>query len=282
MDVNSVSALRYGLGLLLLLFGLMAWAGAGVPKLEQRVTDLTATLSAEQVSALDAKLAAFEAQKGSQIAVLIVPTTQPKDIAEFGIEVADLWQIGRKGVDDGVILIVAKDDRTLRLEVGYGLEGVIPDAVAKRIIAEIITPYFKTGDYAGGIDAGISQLIKLIEGEALPAPSARVGSQQDEGAFGFVLFGGIMVGWLLSAITGRTTAGIVGGLASGLLSMMFFGLAFSLALFVGFMVFIIVGFGNTRRRGGWSSGGGFGGGSGGGSWSGGGGRSGGGGASGSW
>jgi len=282
MGVNSVSALRYGLGLVLLLFGLMAWAGAGVPKLEQRVTDLTATLSAEQVSALDAKLAAFEAQKGSQIAVLIVPTTQPKDIAEFGIEVADLWQIGRKGVDDGVILIVAKDDRTLRLEVGYGLEGVISDAVAKRIITEIITPYFKTGDYAGGIDAGISQLIKLIEGEALPAPAASVGGQQDEGAFGFVLFGGIMAGWLLSAITGRTTAGILGGLASGLLAMMFFGLALSLALFVGFMVFIIVGFGNTRRRGGWSSGGGFGGGSGGGSWSGGGGRSGGGGASGSW
>jgi uncharacterized protein len=282
MDVNSVSALRYGLGLLLLLFGLMAWAGTGVPKLEQRVTDLTATLSAEQVSALDAKLAAFEAQKGSQIAVLIVPTTQPKDIAEFGIEVADLWQIGRKGVDDGVILIVAKDDHTLRLEVGYGLEGVISDAVAKRIIAEIITPYFKAGDYAGGIDAGISQLIKLIEGEALPAPSASALSQQDEGAFGFVLFGGIMAGWLLSAITGRTTAGIVGGLASGLLAMMFFGLALSLALFVGFMVFIIVGFGNTSRRGGWSSGGGFGGGSGGGSWSGGGGRSGGGGASGSW
>ena len=282
MDVNRVSALRYGLGLLLLLFGLMAWAGAGVPKLEQRVTDLTATLSAEQIGVLDAKLAAFEAQKGSQIAVLIVPTTQPKDIAEFGIEVADLWQIGRKGVDDGVILIVAKDDRSLRLEVGYGLEGVISDAVAKRIIAEIITPYFKAGDYAGGIDAGISQLIKLIEGEALSAPSASVGNQQDEGAFGFVLFGGIMAGWLLSAITGRTTAGIVGGLASGLLAMMFFGLALSLALFVGFMVFIIVGFGNTRRRGGWSSGGGFGGGSGGGSWSGGGGRSGGGGASGSW
>jgi len=155
-----------------LLFCLTAEAVVGVPELSSRVTDLTATLSAEQVSALENKLAAFEAKKGSQIAVLMVPTTQPKDIAEFGIEVADLWQIGRKGVDDGVILIVAKDDRKLRLEVGYGLEGVIPDAVAKRVIAETITPYFKGGDYAGGIDAGITQLMALIEGEALPAPSA--------------------------------------------------------------------------------------------------------------
>ncbi|MFU8788033.1 MAG: TPM domain-containing protein [Methylobacter sp.] len=282
MAANMASRVCYGLGLWLLLFSLMAWAGVGVPKLEQRVTDLTSTLSAEQVGALDAKLAAFEAQKGSQIAVLMVPTTQPKDIAEFGIELADLWQIGRKDVDDGVILIVAKDDRALRLEVGYGLEGVIPDAVAKRIIAEIITPYFKAGDYAGGIDAGITQLIKLIEGEPLPTPSASINSQQDEGALGFVLFGGIIAGWLLSAITGRTTAGIVGGLTSGLLAMLFFGLAVSLALFIGFMVFLIVGFGKTSGRGGWSSGGGFGGGSGGGSWSGGGGRFGGGGASGSW
>ena len=115
-------------------------------------------------------MAAFEAKKGSQIAVLIVPTTQPEDIAQFGIRVAEAWKIGRKNVDDGVILIVAKEDRKLRLEVGYGLEGAIPDAIAKRVIAETITPFFKKGDYAGGIDAGVTQLMQLIEGETLPEP----------------------------------------------------------------------------------------------------------------
>ena len=168
-------SVRYGFGLFLLLFFTAAWAQVPVPDLSQRVTDLTATLSAEQVSALENKLAAFEAKQGSQIAVLIVPTTQPEDIAQFGIRVADAWKIGRKNVDDGVILIVAKDDRKLRLEVGYGLEGAIPDAVAKRVIAETITPYFKSGDFAGGIDAGVTQLIGLIEGESLPAPSERAG-----------------------------------------------------------------------------------------------------------
>ncbi len=140
MSSAIVARAHYGLGFFLLLFCISAWAVVSVPELSRRVTDLTGTLNAEQVSALENKLAAFETQKGSQIAVLIVPTTGPKDIAEFGIEVADLWQIGRKAVDDGVILIVAKDDRKLRLEVGYGLEGVIPDAVAKRVIAETITP----------------------------------------------------------------------------------------------------------------------------------------------
>jgi len=272
---------RYGAGFFLLLFCLTAEAVVGVPELSSRVTDLTATLSAEQVSALENKLAAFEAKKGSQIAVLMVPTTQPKDIAEFGIEVADLWQIGRKGVDDGVILIVAKDDRKLRLEVGYGLEGVIPDAVAKRVIAETITPYFKGGDYAGGIDAGITQLMALIEGEALPAPSASSNEGLGEGAFIFILMGGLIAGFLLSVMMGRVMAGMVAGLGSGLLAALIFGVAFSAALFVGLMVFFMVGVRSTGGRG-WSNGGGFGGSSGGGSWSGGGGRFGGGGASGSW
>jgi len=264
-----------------LLFCLTAGAAVGVPELSSRVTDLTATLSAEQVSALENKLAAFEAKKGSQIAVLMVPTTQPKDIAEFGIEVADLWQVGRKGVDDGVILIVAKDDRKLRLEVGYGLEGVIPDAVAKRVIAETITPYFKGGDYAGGIDAGITQLMALIEGEALPAPSASSNEGLGEGAFIFILMGGLIAGFVLSAMMGRVMAGMLAGLGSGLLAALIFGVAFSAALFVGLMVFFMVGVRSTGGRG-WSNGGGFGGSSGGGSWSGGGGRFGGGGASGSW
>ncbi len=272
---------RYGFGVSLLLFCMTAWAVVGVPELSSRVTDLTATLSAEQATALENKLAAFEAKKGSQIAVLLVPTTQPKDIAEFGIEVADLWQIGRKGVDDGVILIVAKDDRKLRLEVGYGLEGIIPDAVAKRVIAETITPHFKEGDYAGGIDAGITQLMALIGGEALPAPSESSSEGLGEGAFMFILMGGLIAGFVLSAMLGRIMGGMLAGLGSGLLAALIFGVAFSAALFVGLMVFFIVGVRSTGGRG-WSSGGGFGGSSGGGSWGGGGGRFGGGGASGSW
>lgn len=273
---------RYGLGFFLLLFCIKAWAVVSVPELSRRVTDLTATLNAEQVTALENKLAAFETQKGSQIAVLIVPTTQPKDIAEFGIEVADLWQVGRKGVDDGVILIVAKDDRKLRLEVGYGLEGVIPDAVAKRVISETIIPYFKNGDYAGGIDAGITQLIGLIGGEALPAPPESLAEEQGDGVFMFILFGGLLAGFVLSAMMGRVMGGMLAGLGSGVLAALVFGVTFFLALFIGLMVFFIVGVRSTGG-GSWSNGGGFGGSSSGGSsWSGGGGGFGGGGASGSW
>ena len=275
---------RCGLGLFLLLFFTAAWAQVPVPELSHRVTDLSGTLSAEQVNALENKLAAFEAKQGSQIAVLIIPTTQPEDIAQFGIRVADAWKIGRKNVDDGVILIVAKDDRKLRLEVGYGLEGAIPDAIAKRVIAETIMPHFKTGDYAGGIDAGVAQLIRLIEGESLPAPLKEPGVQLDEGAFMFILFGGLIAGFVLSAMLGRAMGGMLAGLGSGAVVALLFGLSFAAAM-IGLMVFFIVG---IRHRGGsgWSSGsGGFGGGFGGsgGSWGGGGGGSfGGGGASGSW
>jgi len=272
---------RYGLGFFLLLFCITAWAVVGVPKLSQRVTDLTSTLSAEQIAALENKLAAFEAKKGSQIAVLIVPTTKPKDIAEFGIEVADLWALGRKGVDDGLILIVAKDDRKLRLEVGYGLEGVIPDAVAKRVIAETITPYFKKGDYVGGIDAGVEQLMKLIEGEALPAPSENSTEGLGEEAFMFILMGGLIAGFVLSAMVGRVMAGMLAGFGGAIVAVLVLGLAFSVALFVGIMIFFIVSVRSTGGRG-LSNGGGFGGSGGGGSWSGGGGGFGGGGASGSW
>jgi uncharacterized protein len=161
--------LRYTLGFLLLFFVTTIWAEVSVPPLSHRVTDLTATLTSQQNTALENKLAAFEAQKGSQIAVLILPTTQGEDIAAFGIRVFDSWKIGRKNIDDGVILIIAKDDRKMRIEVGRGLEGAIPDAIAKRILAETIKPHFKNNNYAGGIDAGVNQVIKLIEGESLPA-----------------------------------------------------------------------------------------------------------------
>lgn len=164
--------LRYTLGLLLLFFVTTVLAEVPIPALSKRVTDLTNTLTVTQSTLLENKLAAFESKKGSQIAVLILPTTQSETIEAFGIRVADTWKIGRKNIDDGVILIVAKDDRKLRLEVGRGLEGAIPDAIAKRILAETIKPYFKNNDYTSGIDAGINQVISLIEGEKLPESNA--------------------------------------------------------------------------------------------------------------
>jgi len=275
------SRARAALGFFLLLFALSAWAQVAVPELSRRVTDLTATLSADQVAALESKLAAFEAQQGSQIAVLIVPTTQPEDIAQFGIRVAEQWKIGRTKIDDGVILIVARDDRKLRLEVGYGLEGAIPDAIAKRVIAETITPYFKAGDYFGGIDAGVQQLMRLIEGEQLPPPSG-TGGGGDDGPFVILIIGGIVAGWLLSMLMSRPAAGGIAALGSGAVGAMLLGFT-PVLLFIAVFVFAGVASG-FRHGGGWSSGGGggFGGGGGGGSWGGGGGGFGGGGASGSW
>ena len=275
------SFVRYGFVIFLLLFFTAVRAEVEIPDLSHRVTDLTATLSAQQAAALETRLAAFEAKKGSQIAVLIVPTSQPEDIAQFGIRVAEAWKIGRKNVDDGVILIVAKEDRKLRIEVGYGLEGAVPDAIAKRIIAETITPFFKKGDYAGGIDAGVTQLMQLIEGETLPAPDKLQDGQLNEGTFMFILFGGLLAGFVLSAMMGRVMGGILAGLGSGVVAALFFGLSFAVVL-IGLMVFFIVGV-RHRGGGGWTSGGGGFGGVSGGSWGGGGGGSfGGGGASGSW
>ncbi|KVW94230.1 TPM domain-containing protein [Thiobacillus denitrificans] len=281
--MNRLFRTRFAFGLLLASLALSAWAQVAVPDLSRRVTDLTATLSVDQVAALDGKLAAFEAQQGSQIAVLIIPTTQPEDIAQFGIRVAEQWKIGRAKIDDGVILIIAKDDRTLRLEVGYGLEGAIPDAIAKRVIAETITPHFKADDYYGGIDAGVQQLMRLIEGEPLPPPS-EAGSNGDDGALVILIIGGMVAGWLLSLLMGRPAAGGVAALGSGAVGAMLLGFT-PLLLFIAVFVFAGVA-GGFRPGGGWSSGGGGGfgrgGGLGGGSWGGGGGGFGGGGASGSW
>jgi len=268
---------RAALGFFLLLGVLSAWAQVAVPDLSRRVTDLTATLNTGQAAALEKELTAFEAQKGSQIAVLIVPTTQPEDIAQFGIRVAEQWKIGRRKIDDGVILIVAKNDRTLRLEVGYGLEGAIPDAVAKRVIAETITPYFKTGDFYGGIEAGVQQLMRLVEGESLPPPGA-ANSGGGDGPFVLLIVGGIVAGWLLSLLMNRPAAGGIAALGSGAVGAMLLGFT-PVLLFI--VVFVFAGVASGfRHGGGWSSGGGgFGGG---GSWGGGGGGFGGGGASGSW
>ena len=164
---------RAAAGFLLLLAALSAVADVAVPPLNARVTDLTGTLSGEAVTRIEAKLADLEARKGSQIAVLIVPTTQPEEIEQFGIRVADAWKLGRKGVDDGAILMVAKNDRRVRIEVGRGLEGALPDAIANRIIDETVTPHFKTADFDGGIEAGVDQMIAVVNGEPLPEPDKK-------------------------------------------------------------------------------------------------------------
>jgi uncharacterized protein len=140
-----------------------------IPELSSTVTDLTATLSEQEKIQLSTELEAFADTKGSQVVVLIVPTTAPEDIAGYSIRVAEEWKIGREGIDDGIILLVAKNDRELRIEVGYGLEGAIPDIYAKRIIENIIVPNFRQGDFYNGIEEGVGAIMGLIEGEELPA-----------------------------------------------------------------------------------------------------------------
>lgn len=274
------------LGLLALLLSWLALAELAVPRLKARVTDLTATLTQAERAALEQRLAAFEAEKGSQLAVLIVPSTRPESAEQYAIRVAEAWGLGRKGVDDGILLLVAKDDRTVRIEVGYGLEGVIPDAVAKRIIEEVIVPRFRAEDYYGGLDAGVETLIGRIEGEPLPLPAARAQRQPGVNFFENFLPVAMMfvfvVGGFLRALLGRLPgAGVAGGVA-------FFGAWLMLgsllaALIIALIAFLItlagVNWGGGYGGGRW--GGGIGGRVGGG-FSGGGGGFGGGGASGRW
>ena len=150
-----------------------AAAQIAVPALVGRVTDQTATLSVEQKAALEQTLQRFEARKGTQLAVLMVPTTAPESIEQYALRVAEQWKLGRKKVDDGAVLVVAKADRALRIEVGYGLEGALNDATSKRIVSEIITPRLKQGDFNGGLTAGIDQIIRVVDGEPLPEPNDR-------------------------------------------------------------------------------------------------------------
>lgn len=267
--------------LLLCLHSFAAWAEVAIPPLAARVTDLTNTLDAQQRSALEQKLADFEQQKGAQVAVLIVPSTQPEAIEQYSIRVTDQWKLGRKGVDDGVLLLVAKDDRTVRIEVGYGLEGAIPDLIAKRIIEELIIPRFRAGDFAGGISAGIDGILQRISGEPLPEPQRQGGAPTllDE-YFPVLFFVAIVAGGILRAVLGNFLGGAAtGGLLGVFAWLLGAGLLF--ALIIGVVAFIItLGGGRGFHGGGLGGrGGGFGGGDG---FSGGGGGFGGGGASGRW
>jgi uncharacterized protein len=281
--------------LILLLAAWAVHADVPVPALTGRVTDLTGTLSGAAVTRIEAKLAALEAKKGSQLAVLIVPSTQPEEIEQFGIRVAEAWKLGRKGVDDGAILIVAKNDRRARIEVGYGLEGAIPDAIANRIIDEAVTPHFKQGDFDGGVEAGIDRMISVVNGEPLPEPDRKwehTGNLPH--LLPLLLVVVFVASGVLRALFGRlfgsiATGGLAGGIAWLLSQLLPIGLGAGVLAFLFALVL-----GSTR---GWSTGtggfggglgggigggGGFGGGMGGGGFSGGGGSFGGGGASGGW
>lgn len=284
-----------------LAFATVARAEIPVPPLKSRVTDLTNTLTAEQRQALETRLAEFEAVKGAQIAVLLVPTTQPETIEQYARRVLDAWKLGRKGIDDGALLLIAMQDRKLRIETQYGLEGPLPDAIAKRIVDTIIVPRFKQKDFYGGISAGVERMIAVVEGEPLPEPSAKAapkggGDDLDIGALlmlGFALV--FVVGTVLRRMMGRVggaavTAGIGGGISWLMIGSAIAAGGVAVLLFI---LSLLINFAGLSRMGGhrsggwgtpwgggWSGGGGSWGGGGG--WSGGGGMGGGGGASGDW
>jgi uncharacterized protein len=261
-----------------------AGAATAVPPLKARVTDLTGTLSAQDISRLEGQLAAFEQEKGAQVAVLMVPSVQPESIEEYAVRAFEQWQLGRKGVDDGVLLVIAKNDRKLRIETGYGLEGALNDATAKRIISEDIVPQFRRGDFAAGIDAGVSRILRVVGGETLPPPPPPEQGRQSPLPFDPML---LFAAFIFANPLTRMLRPVIGRVpAAGLISLVagsLFGVVAG-SLFVGFVATVILfmfalaggsGHGSWRSGGGsWSSGGG--------GFSGGGGRSGGGGASGSW
>ena len=277
---------------------LSAQALQPIPALRARVTDPTGTLTATEQAQIESRLAEFEARKGAQIAVLIVPSTQPEEIEQYSIRVVDAWKLGREKPDDGALLIVAKDDRRLRIEVGRGLEGALTDLVSRRIIDDTITPLFRQGDFAGGIGAGVEQMIRVVDGESLPEPDAEWNGGQSLADMLPFLFGVVFIGSVvLRALFGRAFGSIATGGAAGSVAW-WLTQALGLALGVGFIAFIaslLLGFQGGGRwssrpgHGGWTSGGwgggGFGGGGfgrGGGGFGGGGGSFGGGGASGRW
>ena len=279
-----------------------------VPPLQGRINDYAGLIPAERARALEERLARFEAETGHQIAVLTIPSLKGDSLEDFSIRVAEAWKIGKKGFDNGAILLIARDDRKLRIEVGYGLEGVMPDAIASRIIREVITPRFRSGDFAGGIEAGVDAILKVTKGEPLPE-RARPGTTASQGTSLLTI---LMITAMLALFIGMTRrrllGGAVGGAASGLVTSLFasggLGLVLLPALAVGALLGAIGAslstgtagnqwVGRSRsRRGDWGEGGfpggfgggGFGGGGGGdgGGFSGGGGGFGGGGASGSW
>lgn len=253
---------------LALCFAVFVAAQVAVPELVSRVTDSTGTLNAEQKANLEQTLKDFETRKGSQIGVLIVSTTSPEAIEQYSLRVVERWKLGRKKLDDGALLIIAKDDRTLRIEVGYGFEGVLNDAICKRIISEVITPKFKQADFYGGITDGVDRMIRIAEGEPLPPVRELANSEIEiKPNIPLIFILALIVGGVLRAMFGRLPGAIVTGGVMGLLAWLFAG-AISIALISGLLAFVfaLLGGGVGRfiggQHGGFSGGGGFGGGGG--------------------
>ncbi|WP_108796733.1 TPM domain-containing protein, partial [Xanthomonas fragariae] len=219
--------------LLLLPASLLAQDLAAIPPLRSPVVDVTGTLDAAQIQQLEQQALALQQRKGAQLQILIVPTTQPEAIEQYTQRVFDQWKIGRKGVDDGVLLLVAKDDRRVRIQPGYGLEGAIPDIVANRIIQEYLAPRFREGDYGGGIRDATATLAGLIEGEALPEPvSGHAGGGLGSGAGGWIiaLFIGFVVSMVARGILGalpRPLRALLTGIAAGGVAFLFTSLLFA-------------------------------------------------------
>jgi len=295
-----MNAARASLLALLLCWAASALALVAVPPLSGRVVDQTGTLAASDIASLTQTLKDLETRKGSQIAVLIVPTTDGEAIEPFSLRVAETWKIGRKKIDDGALLVIAKNDRRLRIEVGYGLEGALTDATTKRIIDEDITPRFKAGDFGGGVAAGIDKIVRIVNGEKLPEPEPP--HWQDSQSFDpsdlfnpFLIIPAVLFGGLLRGLMGRLLGSVAAGALTAMIAWFMVGSVLA-AVIVGVVasLFVLISDGFTSagsgRRG---SPGGWSGGSGGswsrggsssdsGSFSGGGGSFGGGGASGSW
>jgi uncharacterized protein len=311
MDLYRSRFAYLSLALISILAPLSLASALQVPPLRGRVNDLAGLLPAERARALEERLARFEKETGHQIAMLTIASLEGEDLEGFSIRVAEKWKIGKKGFDNGAILLIAKNDRKLRIEVGYGLEGVLPDAIASRIVREVIVPRFRANDFPGGIEAGLEAIMKVTHGEALALPSSQEIARPRNGVLsGFlsVFVWGLAGLLFLSAVTSgirrevrpwarRTPAG---ALAGGLLGVFFaIPVAIELGLFpfvLAVLVSVLLGMilshinlvdatawsGGHRSTHGWG-GGGFGGGfSGGGGFRGGGGGFGGGGASGSW
>ncbi|UHQ20913.1 TPM domain-containing protein [Lysobacter sp. KIS68-7] len=271
---------------------------APIPKLDNPVVDTTGTLDATQKSTLEQQALALQKRKGSQLQVLMVPTTQPETIEQYTVRAFEQYKLGRKKVDDGVLVVVAKDDHRVRIEPGYGLEGAIPDAIANRIIQEYLVPKFRSGDYGGGLIDGTAAIVKLIDGEPLPEPMAdNTGPGKGDAGRNWIfpLFVAFIVAnfargifrWLPAGLRGLAGGAAAGGIAWLLSSALLVG---GIGAFLGLVIGLSAApSGRFARHGGWGGGGfgggGFGGGGfggGGGGWGGGGGMSGGGGASGSW
>lgn len=284
--------------LLVLLLAAAGWVAvaAEVPTLSRHVTDLTGTLDAQQLDQLDAQLVDLEKRKGAQLVVLMVGSTGEQDIESYSLAVAEHNKVGRKGTDDGVLLLVAKDDRRVRIEVGYGLEGAIPDAATARIIREYIAPKFRDGDYYGGIHDAVGALTQLIDGEPLPPPVQGAPRERPGLGFQHTLIIGLFIAFFLRSLFGRANLFVRTPLGAGITGGVLWLLAASLgagvfgALIGGLLMLLPGGGGRSIGRGGWGGWGGFGGGGfggggsfgGGGGFSGGGGSFGGGGSSGSW